>query len=176
MPWLKRLLSGAKEPPREDNDERTLAGERGAQELRLLLAERERELAQVKGELERRRGGQPAEVEAAVRARLERFFEDAAAPAAQLLTQAHLMKAEGKPVAAKDVLLVATRMVRALEDHGLVFESAVGETVPFDAERHAALSAAVSLKAGEPVVVRVVGVVYGGKRIRKAGVERCRDG
>jgi molecular chaperone GrpE (heat shock protein) len=122
--------------------------------------------------LERQRGGESARVAEAVQEQVERLLSDAAAPVTQLLTQAHLLEVEGKPVQAKDVLAVAKRLVRALEDNGLTLEGSVGETVPFDPNRHEPLSGDAALMPGEAVVVRFVGVSYQGRVIRKAGVAK----
>lgn len=163
--WLDRLLG--KKPA----DERVLALEQESQRLRLELAEQEKTVARLKQELERQRGGTSVRVAEAVQTQVEQLLADVATPVAQLLTQAHLLEVEGKPVQAKDVLAVAKRLVRTLEDNGLTLEGSVGESVPFDPDRHELLSADVSLKAGQMVTVRFVGVAYRGKLLRKAGVE-----
>ena len=132
-------------------------------------------MANLKEELERQRSGASARVDEAVQAQMERLLADAAAPVAQLLTQAHLLEVEGKPVQARDVLAVAKRLVRTLEDNGLTLEGSVGETTPFDPNRHEPLSADASPAEGQPVVVRFVGVAYQGKLLRKAGVGTVED-
>ncbi len=173
--WLKRLLRRPKEASLQA-DERLLALEREAQSLRLELAERDRLMANLKSELERQRNGENTRVAEAVQAQMERLLTDVATPVVQLLTQAHLLEVEGKQVQAKDVLAVAKRLVRALEDGGLTLEGAVGEKAPFDPNRHQPLSADASPTPGEAVVVKFVGVSYRGQIIRKAGVEPCPDG
>jgi molecular chaperone GrpE (heat shock protein) len=174
LKWL-RTLSGRK--PQQSvaaPDERLLELEREAQGLRLDLEERERLIANLKGELERQRKGENTRTAEATRAQTERLLTDVAGPVAQLLTQAHLLEVEGKPVQAKDVLAVAKRLVRALEDTGLSLEGSVGAPTTFDPNRHEPLSADAALRAGDPVSVRFVGVTYQGKIIRKAGVEKAR--
>lgn len=76
---------------------------------------------------------------------------------------------------AKDVLVVAKRLIRALEDSGLTPEGSAGETVPFEPNRHDSLSASAALTPGAMVVVRFAGGSYRGKVIHKAGVEPCPD-
>ncbi len=168
--WLVAIF-GKRPPEGMAADERGLALAREAQSLRLELEERERAVANLKEELERQRNSAGAHIDEAVQAQMERLLADAAAPVAQLLTQAHLLEVEGKPVQARDVLAVAKRLVRILEDNGLTLEGSVGETVPFDPNRHEPLSANASLKSGQPAVMRFVGVAYQGKLLRKAGVE-----
>jgi len=153
-----------------------LALEQEAQRLRLDLAEREQTSARLRQELARQRGGADARVTEAVQAQIERLLSDLSTPVAQLLTQAHLLEEEGKPVHAKDVLTVAKRLVRTLEDNGLTLEGRVGERVPFDPDHHEPLSADVSLEVGQTVTVRFVGVAYQGKVLRKAGVEQRGEG
>jgi molecular chaperone GrpE (heat shock protein) len=163
--WLDNLLA------RFGTDERALALEREVQSLRLELDERDRAVTNLSEELERQRSGASARVAEAVETQVEQLLADAAAPVAQLRTQMHLLEAEGKPVQARDVLAVAKRLVRTLEDNGLGLEGSVGEAVPFDPNHHEPLSAGVALTPGQPVVLRFVGVVYRGKLLRKAGVE-----
>ncbi len=162
-----RSLFGAKPV-----DEQVADLEREAQRLRLDLAEQEQLALQLKQELERQRSGSSAHVSEAVQAQVEQLLSDVATPVAQLLTQAHLLEVEGKPVQAKDVLAVAKRLVRVLEDNGLTLEGRVDERVLFDSNHHEPLSADVSLKPGQMVTVRFVGVAYRGKLLRKAGVEQ----
>jgi molecular chaperone GrpE (heat shock protein) len=92
-----------------------------------------------------------------------------------LLTQAHLLKVEGRPVQANDILAVATRLVRVLQDQGLAVEGGVGESVEFDPNRHEVLSAEEKISPGEAVIIRLVGVSYQGKLLRKAGVVGAGD-
>ena len=108
---------------------------------------------------------------------VERLLADTATPVSQLLTQAHLLEEEGKPVQATDVLAVAKRLVRVLEDHGLTMEGKVGEIVLFNPDRHEPLGAAteVAIAVGQPVTVRFVGTAYRGKLLCRAGVENVGD-
>lgn len=153
-------------------DERLLALERQIQNLRLELAERNQLADKLKQELERQRSSESDRLTNAVQTQIEQLLSDAATPVTQLLTQAHLVS-EGKPVQAKDVLAVAKRLTRVLEDTGLTLTSSVGKTVSFDSNLHDPLSASTSLAPGVPVVVKFAGVSYQGKVIRKAGVELC---
>jgi molecular chaperone GrpE (heat shock protein) len=152
-------------------DERVLALEREAQALRLELAERERARASLDAALTRQREGENSRAAALIQARLERLFGGVATPAAQLLTQAYWLEVEAKPIQAKDVLAVAKRLVRALEEEGLCCEGTVGATVAFDPDRHESLAGPSALTAGQPAVVRFPGVSLQGKVLRKAGVE-----
>jgi molecular chaperone GrpE (heat shock protein) len=173
LKWLRRVLESPAEaePPADDH---ALALEREAQGLRLDLKEREQLVANLMRELERQRNGESARITEAVQSRFEKMMADVAAPAAQLLTQAHLLEVEGKPVQAKDVLAVAKRLMRSLEDEGLKLEGGVGETASFDPNRHEPLSGQGALTRGQAVVVRFAGVSYRGRLIRKAGVDDAR--
>lgn len=164
--WFGR--SPATQP---QDDERSLALERQIQNLRLELAERNQLVDKLKQELERQRNSESDHITTAVQTQVEQLLTDAAAPVTQLLTQAYLLEVEGKPVQAKDVLVVAKRLIRVLEDNGLTLTGNVGETVSFDSNLHDPLSDRTSLTPGVPVVVKFVGVSYQGKVIRKAGVE-----
>lgn len=150
----------------------SVAASAEAQSLRVELLERDRLIQTLKQELERARSGEQERVHEIVEARLERLMSGAAAPVAQLLTQIHLFEAEGKPVQTKDVLAVAKRIVRALEDEGLSILSGVGETVAFDPNYHQPLGTQGPLAQSEKAVVRLVGISYRGKVLRKASVEK----
>lgn len=151
-------------------DERLLALERQIQNLRLELAERNQLVDKLKQELERQRNSESDRITTAVQTQVEQLLTDAAAPVAQLLTQAYLLE-QGKSVQAKDVIVVAKRLIRSLEDNGLTLTGSLGETVSFDSNLHDPLSTSTALTQGIPVVVKFVGVSYQGKVIRKAGVE-----
>lgn len=151
-------------------DERLLGLERQIQNLRLELAERNQLIDKLKQKLERQRHSESDRLTSAIQTQVEQLLSDAAAPVTQLLTQAHLLE-QGKPVQAKDVLAVAKRMIRTLEDSGLTITGSVGETVSFDSNLHDPLSASTSLSPRVPVVVKFARVSYQGKILRKAGVE-----
>lgn len=143
-----------------------------AQGLRVELAERDRVIATLKQDIERARADEGVRVDELVGAQIERLMSGAAAPVAQLLTQAHLLEVEGKPVQAKDVLVVSKRIVRALEDGGLALVGSVGEEVGFDPNLHQPLNSRAPLSDGDRVVVRIVGASYRGRVLCKASVEK----
>lgn len=169
--WLARLIG--KEPAHKE----ALDSEREAQSMRLELEEQERKIEELGRELDRLRRNAVARTGDAVRGQMERLLTDTATPVSQLLTQAHLLETEGKPVQTKDVLAVAKRLVRVLEDNGLTLEGRVGEIVSFNPDRHEPLSAATGSAAAaeRPVSVRFVGTSYRGKVLRKAGVQNVGD-
>jgi hypothetical protein len=157
-------------PGRPAADGPGLSLEREAQALRLELQERDRVIAALRADLERLRRGEGERVDAAARAERERLLADAAAPVAQLLTQAHLLEVEGRLVQARDVLAVARRLVRLLEDEGLTAEGRVGAAVAFDPDRHEPLGGDFAPRPGERAVVRLLGVSWRGRVLQKAGV------
>jgi molecular chaperone GrpE (heat shock protein) len=156
--------------PTPNTDERLLALERELQELRLKLQERDQAISRLQQELEWQRSGASARLDQAVQAQLEQLLTDAAGPVTQLATQAYLLEVESKPVQARDILVVAKRLVHLLEDHGLTLAGQVGQTAGFDPNQHEPLQSEVSLRVGQPVVIRFAGVTYRGKLLRKAGV------
>lgn len=160
LKWIRSLFS--KQPDASPENE--------VRALKLELAERDRQIIQLKSDLERHR--QQADMRGAesVQAQLVQLFVEVATPVSQLQTQAHLLEAENKPVQARDILTVARRLVRTLEDNGLLLENRVGEQVPFDPDLHELL-AGTAPQQGRPVIVRFPGVAYRGKLLRKAGVE-----
>ena len=166
--WLERFLGrwggGAR-------NERLMALEGEARRLELALAEERARAERLKEALERERTRGDAAVEERARMEKEALLADAASAVAQLETQAHLLEG-GAGVGARDVMAVARRLVGVLKDHGLRAEASVGETVAFDPDRHAPLRAGAAMARGDPAVVRFVGMRYGSRLLRKAGVER----
>jgi molecular chaperone GrpE (heat shock protein) len=166
---LKRWF-GRPEAGTPKTDATTINSRSESQALRLELQERDRVIAALKGDLERLRHSASDRLAEALQAERERLLADAAGPVSQLLTQAHLLEVEGKPIPARDVLAVARRLLRLLEDEGLTPEGRVGETVAFDPNRHELLSGDIPLTPGQPAIVRIVGVACRGKILRKVGV------
>lgn len=167
--FFQRLF-GSKEPaPAED----TAALEREIQSLRLDLKARDEQLAHLKQEVERLRSRQEQLVNETTEMRLEALFNDLAAPAAQMITQAELLENQNKPVQPRDLAAVGRRLVRALERHGLRMEGQVGQQTEFDPNRHQAMNAETSPQLGQPVTIRFVGMAYRGKIIYKALVEEA---
>ena len=172
LEFLWRWFGRKKQPP-PSGDDRVLQLEREVQSLRLDIQERDRLIATLQGDLERLERQQQAQLEEAVSGALERLLSEAAGPAAQLATQAYLLEHEGKPVTARDILAVARRLLRVLEDEGLQLEGAIGQRVPFDPNRYELLGGDEAPVPGEPVVVRISGASYQGKVLRKASVEKA---
>jgi molecular chaperone GrpE (heat shock protein) len=165
---LKRIFAVSPDPATDVETE--LAARSQIQSLRLQIEERDRTIAQLKAELDGQRSTVRGLAEEAVRARAQRLMQNAAAPAAQLALQAHLLDAEGKPVQARDVLAVARNLVRALEGEGLTVEIKAGERVTFDPNRHEPLSADIPMSAGQPARVKLPALSFQGALLRKAGV------
>ena len=164
--FLKRLFASDTGP---DNDSQ-LEAQSQLQALRLQLEDRDKTLAQLKAELERQRASAQGQTEEAVRSRTQRLMQTAAAPAAQLALQGHLLESEGKPVQARDVLAVARKLLRALENEGLKLEDKPGQRVTFDPNRHEPLSTETPLPAGQRAQVRLPALSFQGALLRKAGV------
>ena len=171
--WLRGWFAKADGGEQRLPDERVLALERQVQSLRLELTEQHQLVVNLKSELQRQRDAEDTRLADAVWAQMERFMTNAATPVAHLLTQAYLLEVDGKPLQARDVLSVARRLVRILEDNGLTLEGKVGEMLPFDPNRHEPLSADAALQPRETVVVKFVGASYGGTVCKKAGVARA---
>jgi hypothetical protein len=167
--WLSRFRRAPAPPPAAD--ERVLDLEREARLLRLALEERERAAEALRGELERARRDGEARAAAAWREERGAILAEAAAPAAQLAAQARLLE-EGSAVAGRDVLAVARRLVRALEDRGLRLEGRPGESAPFDPVRHEVLGPGSAPAPGQTVVIRFPAVFHEDRLLRRAGVER----
>jgi molecular chaperone GrpE (heat shock protein) len=161
--------SNAVTPASSPDDALLLRNE--TQSLRLELEARDERIARLTQEVERLRDQQERLSAAAASARVEALLSEAAAAVSQILTQADLLDRQGKPVQARDVLVVARRLVRALEAHGMIVDGTPGAQVLFDPVRHTAISGS-SLAVGQPVTIRFAGVSFQGKTLYKGIVEQ----
>ena len=181
--WLANLLNRKPEMdapsqlPEESGglSAHSLDLEQQVQSLRLSLEEREQALATLRAGLERERRQAGVLAQEQLQAQVEKIFTALSGPVAQLLTQAYLVEVEQKPVASRDILAVARHLVQGLEENGLHVEGVVGGQEAFDPNRHAPLQAGDILRPGSPVVVRLVGLSYAGKIVRKAGVTALKE-
>jgi hypothetical protein len=151
-------------------EEAQLENERQLRSLHLELEERDKLIAQFKRELQRVGDQAKEQVEAEASLQMEGLMKAAAAPVAQLLAQRHLVEMENKPVQTRDVLVVAQRLIRALEEEGLVIEGKPGANVVFDPNTHEPFSAETRLAQGQTAVLKFVGISFRGRLLRKAGV------
>lgn len=177
--WLRNLFQqpeqqaekspAAQIPNRLESD---LEEKNELQALRLERAEKQRAIEHMAQEIKRLREQQDEMIQITLHSQFEELYKEMAVPASQILTQSHLIEAQGKMVSAQDLLAVSRRMIRAMERHGVVFEYQVGETTRFDPAKHISLTPGQGIEPGHPVVVRFCGVTYKGKMIQKAIVEQ----
>jgi molecular chaperone GrpE (heat shock protein) len=137
--------------------------------LRLRIQELEAQLEQARRHAEYARQTEHARAAAAADATLETLLTELATPLSHLHAQLHLAEQGALPPDAP--LKTARHLFRALEAWQVHMEGTVGAVEPYDPERHMPLRADAEPHAGQPVIVRLAGVVYKGKRLRKAGVE-----
>jgi molecular chaperone GrpE (heat shock protein) len=159
----------------EEKDKTLLDAQSELQSLRLEIQERDKTIANLKDDLNRERDGKTAQVKESTQAFIEKLIVEASTPVSQLLTQAHLLESEGKPIQAKDVISISKRFIHVFENAGMNIEGTLGEKVSFDPNYHNPLSINSEIKGGDKVVIKLVGISYQGKVIRKAGVEKCQD-
>lgn len=170
--WLLKLL-GIRKSAAGDEELNTLRNE--LQTLKLELYEKDTVLSNLSQELNHQRHGEIDKLSEKLSTFLEELMIDVSTPVTQLISQIYLFEIQSKPLQAKDVLAVAKRFVRLLEDRGMKIEGAVGEIVLFNPNLHMPLSGRFVMHLGERVIVRLVGISYKGKTIRKAGVDPCPD-
>ena len=157
--------------PRQQEDLAALRIEQEVQSLRFELREREETIEKLRQEIDRLRSRQDEFLAERLESQLSGLFSDLSTPASQVLTQAYLLEEKQKPVQARDVLFVVRRIIRTLEQYGMVFEGKVGDQVAFDPNRHIPIGASIHPQSGQSVTVRFPGTYYAGKIITKAGVE-----
>jgi molecular chaperone GrpE (heat shock protein) len=151
LSWLKLKQLFQPEPIATASDS-TLALETELQGLRLELAERETAIITLKQDLEQQRQGEQSRLQVAQQTEMETLLDQLSAPLSQLLTQTYLVEHQGKTVQPQDIFTVTNRLIRTLETKGLAIAVPVGETQPFDPNRHQPLSSNQDISAGTPVV------------------------
>lgn len=176
MSWWQRVVTAwqalkGKIPSAPVAEEERLELRRQLAEERLRLQETQKQLSHCKAELASVQRTQAEQVRERTATHLEALFRQLAAPLAQLKLQ-QALAANGKELAARDVLILAQQFANAVEAAGLEPIGGVGERCAFDPEWAQALAPGVSLQAGEQVVVRFVGYRFQGQVLRKALVER----
>ncbi len=169
--WMNDLFSDGDSNPSQSRSDELHALMNQNQALKLEIAERDRQIKQLKDRLDSVESQQSASALERTSARIEAIFHDASSAVSQLLTQVHLLENENKPVQAADVLQVARRLIRAMERNGMVVEEQPGSTVLYDPSRHSPLTTSTPITQGQLVTIRLAGVSYQGKIILKAVVE-----
>lgn len=155
-----------------DSHEILSALERELQTLRLELETHEQRANTAQHELDLLQRQLDTSVELGVQTILDKLFQEMSGPIAQLSTLDDLCNVQGKPLQAKDVLVVANRFVDSLKEYGVHLQGTISETVAFDPNLHEPLSLEEGIDQGEPVLVRMVGISYKGKVLRRAAVTR----
>lgn len=168
--FLSDLISAPKELAQARA--RLLDLERETQELRLHLDEKERLLKNVSADLERQEKQQNSVVEHTVRSEMENLADELAVPVAQLLTQEYLIRQENNQVSVPDVLVLVRRVVKSLERSGLAILGSPGLIDRFDSNYHECLNDGEPPNPGDEVSIKMVGVSYKGKVLKRAIVVR----
>ena len=102
-----------------------------------------------------------------LRGQLEKMFAEIALPAAQVLVQEQMLNKEQKLLKAEDIQATSNRLLRVLQNHGLVVEGTIGSTVSFDHNFHQPLALEEGIQHGDAVVIRMCGISYHGKVLRR---------
>lgn len=136
------------------------------QRLRLALAEANDQRKRLEADLVRQR----VKEEEQNRAVIEKLLTDLADPAAQFLLQLDLSERQAKEVHNRDTLAVARNLLKILTSYGLTPLESAGEICPFDPASHSMMAGGTTLQPGQPVLIRIPGLAYQGRRVRKAGV------
>ncbi|GAA2107298.1 hypothetical protein GCM10009802_02250 [Streptomyces synnematoformans] len=145
--------------------------ERQLQECRLALAERDQSVRRLRADLDRARDASGDEAVRQGHARVEELVEAMGAALVQLATQAQLHRNGTVEVRADDVVAVGARLMRSLSAAGVDTLGTLDEEVAFDPGRHDPLSMSSAPEAGARVRIRVVGLRYRDRVLRRAGVE-----
>jgi molecular chaperone GrpE (heat shock protein) len=136
--------------------------------LRKRLEDKELEVA---ASVRRIRDESEAQSRLFAKAGLERVFKPVSSSVCELLAQMGLAK-QGVKVDAQDVFVHVRNLVIALEQYGMKASCSVGDKVQFDPQLHEPLGDKGSPKAGETVLVRIPGMNFENKVLRKAVVQK----
>lgn len=159
--WFRSFWSPA--PSQADSKSET-------QQLRLELEECRTKLATVQDQYKRQHAESAEYIEQAVNSKLQALMSAVANPVTQLNSQIHLHQNEGKEARVQTLITLSRQMMRALQDEGLELKGTIGEEVPFDPNQHEMLGDTPAVAEKTSVVVRVAGVQFAGKWLRRMGV------
>jgi molecular chaperone GrpE (heat shock protein) len=151
---------------------RLLELEREIQKLCLEIEEKDRMLISTRHDLAVQIKGADKQTEINVHGKMEQLFSDVGGPIVQLIAQDYLTNVEGKAVHTKDVLAVTNRFIKNLRNYGLDLIGSMGETLCFDPVLHEPLSLDDQISKGEEVIIRMLGLLFDGKVLRRAAVTR----
>jgi hypothetical protein len=153
-------------------NERVLELERELQSIKLEFEETVLLLNTARRDLELHSRQSDATKSYEVRKQFEKLFQELAGPTAQLQVQDHILNVQGKPLKPEDIMACANRLLRALQNHGFKIQGKIGETVRFDSNLHEPLALEESVQPEEEVLIRMPGVSYDGKILRRAAVTK----
>ena len=168
--WLKQLFSKKKLSSQSIIE---LQGK--LQEIRLDLIEKEKIITHLKQENDRISRSVEQQIDEKYNQGIEKIFVDLSTPVTHLLTQVYLIEDAGMQVQEKDILAASKRLVQGLFSAGLETIGQLGEVVPYNSINQMALGVESTLKEGDRVVIRFVGLKYRGKILRKTLVEKIED-
>ena len=150
-------------------EEARLSAQAAAAAARLEAEEARQMAAALRRELDAERASRDNAIEAALQARLEPALDDAATIIGQLALQARLIE-QGKPVGARDVMALASRLAKCFEKLGLVPLDKAGDQALFDSTRHQPMGG-FSPEQGAPVAIKIPGCRLGQRILKKSIVE-----
>lgn len=153
----------------EDHSDRIVDLEAQVQSLRLDLADKAKECVQARVQLEELDRTRMGDRNRAAQNQTEKILSDLATPMVHLLTALEQFKTS-TPQSLSNLELIIRQLFRALEAHGASLIGAVGECTPYDPSVHAPLSQETSPAFGDSVQIKIPGLRFGDKVIRKAGI------
>jgi molecular chaperone GrpE (heat shock protein) len=167
----KSQKTNSAEPSAEN--ERLLGLERDLQSVRLELEETKLLLNATRHDLDLLGRQSDATRAHDVRGQFEKLFQALAGPATQLMAQNYMLNVRGKALKAQDIQASCNRLLGILQNHGLEIQGSIDETVHFDQNFHEPLALGEAVKDGDEVVIRMSGISYHGKVLRRAAVTKA---
>lgn len=102
---------------------------------------------------------------------LENLITDLAPILVQWKTQQHLSSTQNSTLSAKDVLRVFVQLEKQLAQKGILFSGEIGSTTGYDPDQHFLLGSNQLILPEHPVTVKICGINFNNKMIRKIGVD-----
>ena len=140
------------------------------------LAESDVTIADLLQTIERERHQAQALTSLKLETKTEQLFQELSGSVVQLVTQSHLLNSGKQDVRVTDVLAVANRMISSLEDEGLDLLGKPGDLCDYDERHHESLSRKESIQPGQPIELKLPGVTFKERVIRKAMVASVQRG
>lgn len=154
---LSKLLQRLQKPKTDSvHDAEVFNLQNQIKTLELQLQQQDQSIAELHAQLALLETQAEERIQALADQNMLALFEAISVPCAQLITQQYL-HAQKKSVQVRDTLQITNRLIRELENAGLIAIGTPGQTTAYDPTLHSPLDSSIALEPGQTVTIKLVG-------------------